>query len=115
MICHCRREAKGFYYQRRYDDPRVWCCSLGCLDNVYEVKGMIDPTASEIAAIEAASDPAGEYIESLGRTDMASWSRDEWLGFIECVVTGYTDAMQRIPAKDHANANGAITAADVPF
>lgn len=55
---------------------------------------MIDPTPHEIAAIEAASDPAGQYIESLGRSDMATWSRDEWLGFIEVVVTGYSDALR---------------------
>lgn len=59
---------------------------------------MIDLTEAEIAAIEAASEPAGAYIESLGRTDMATWTREEWMTFLECVVTGFTDEMQRLAA-----------------
>lgn len=96
MICHCRREAKGFYFQRHKEQPRRWCCSMACLDTAHRLNGMIDPTQHEIAAIEAASEPAGQYIESLGRTDMATWSRDEWLQFLECVVTGYVDELGKL-------------------
>jgi hypothetical protein len=105
-LCHCRREAGSFYYQRpvaRDKPPRrkVRCCSMRCLDAAYQNGGiMIDPTEHEIAAIEAASEPAGQYIESLGRSDMATWSRDEWLCFLECVVTGYTDELQRVSGSD---------------
>jgi hypothetical protein len=71
---------------------------MDCLDAVFKGTAMIDPTEHEIAAIEASSEPAGQYIESLGRTDMATWSRNEWLEFLECVVTGYTDELKRISA-----------------
>jgi hypothetical protein len=74
---------------------------------------MIDPTEHEIAAIEAASEPAGNYIEQwIGKTDMAAWTQDEWLGFLECVVTAYVDAMQRLATK---KPNRALTSDDVPF
>ena len=70
---------------------------------------MIDPNENEIAAIEAASTPAGEYIEAwIGKTDMALWTRDEWLGFLECVVTAYTDSMQKGNAAS-------LTSSDIPF
>ena len=62
---------------------------------------MIDPTTHEIAAIEAASAPAGEYIEQwIGKTDMAQWSQDEWLGFLEVVVTAYTNELGRLAAEE---------------
>jgi hypothetical protein len=54
---------------------------------------MIDPTAREIRAIELASDPAGEYIDSLGKTDMAAWDESEWYTFLEVVITGYQDGL----------------------
>lgn len=57
---------------------------------------MIDPTEHEVEAIMAASEPAGQYIEALGRTDMATWSSDEWLGFLEAVVTGYENRLAEL-------------------
>ena len=56
-------------------------------------QGMTDPTDNEIAAIQAASEPAGEYLESLGKTDLASMDEAEWLTLIEVIVTAYTDRM----------------------
>lgn len=58
--------------------------------------GMIDPTENEIAAIQAASQPAGEYLESLGRTDLAALEEAEWLTFLEVVVTAYLDKMRSL-------------------
>ena len=58
---------------------------------------MNNPTRHEIAAIEAASGPAGEFVEDhIGNTDIAQWSQDEWLSFLECVVTAYTDELRRL-------------------
>jgi len=67
-------------------------CSYACMA-VLGSASMIDPTEAEIAAMQAASAPAGEYIESLGKTDMAKFSEAEWMQFIEVIVTAYTDAM----------------------
>jgi hypothetical protein len=69
---------------------------MECVDIIIRRFPVIDPTEHEIAALLEASQPAGEYIEALGRTDMAAWSNDEWMGFIECVVTGYTDALRKL-------------------
>lgn len=54
---------------------------------------MIDPNEYEIAAMEAASNAAGEYIESLRQTDMAQWSGEQWKAFIGVVCGGYTDSL----------------------
>ena len=57
---------------------------------------MVDPTDDEIAALMAASDPAGEYLESIRKTDLAKMSQDEWFCFLEVVVTGYQSKLQSL-------------------
>ena len=52
---------------------------------------MIDPTPNEQAAMAAGGDAAGAYLESLGRSDLATLSQPEWRQLIEIVVTGYCD------------------------
>lgn len=44
------------------------------------------PEHYEMAAIQAASEPAGVYIETLGKTDMATWTEKEWHGFLEVII-----------------------------
>ena len=39
-------------------------------------------TVEERQAIEAASPAIGEYLESIGKTDLAQMSEEEWLGFL---------------------------------
>lgn len=68
-------------------------CSLTCLRIWGDIRTMTDPNAVELAAMAHASDKAGEYIEALGKTDMALWSQQEWASFIEAVCGGYVDAL----------------------
>lgn len=55
---------------------------------------MIDATDREIAALQAASPLAGEYLESIGKTDIGAMSLEEWMTFLEVVVTGFQDALR---------------------
>ena len=61
---------------------------------------MIDPTPNEQAALESASQMAGEYLESLGKTDFAQLEVSEWNSLIESVVTGYTDRLRELAEQD---------------
>ena len=54
---------------------------------------MIDANEHELAAMLNASDRAGEFIETVGATDMAAWSREQWGQFIEVICTGYVDKL----------------------
>ena len=54
---------------------------------------MIDPTPHEMAAMEKASDTAGEYIGAIGQSDMAAWTKPQWAGFIEAICGAYVDSM----------------------
>ena len=61
---------------------------------------MVDPTEHEVAATRAASPPAGEYIDSLGKTDLAAFTEEEWLTLIGVIVTGYVDALRDLVNDD---------------
>ncbi len=68
---------------------------------------MIDPTPREMEAMRAAGPLAGEYIESLGKTNLAQFSVNEFLMLIQVIVTGYLDAKAQLDADDAWD--------DVPF
>ncbi len=68
---------------------------------------MIDPTPREMEALRSAGPMAGEYIESLGKTDLAHYSVNEFLMLIQVIVTAYLDAKARMDADD--------TWDDIPF
>lgn len=78
---------------------------------------MTEITQTEIDAIIATSDKAGEHLDKLGKTDLATMSRDEWLGFIEVVVMSYADEMAKLH-KPYAVLRGKddpIEADEVPY
>lgn len=51
------------------------------------------PDHFEMAAIQAASESAGVYIETLGKTDMATWSEKEWHEFLEVIILAAREKM----------------------
>jgi hypothetical protein len=61
----------------------------------------------------ASGDAAGAYLESLGRSDLATLSQPEWRQLIEIVVTGYCDTLRELAGHDRDRL-GAMTAR-IPF
>ncbi len=57
---------------------------------------MIDPDKYEADAIAVAGERGGEYLDSLGKTDLATMSDDEWRSLIAVVVGGYVERMGEI-------------------
>ena len=104
----CRREARGFGWfdagfkvlDPRRDRTRRRLCSRTCQDICHRRRGMIDPTPNEQAAMAAGGDAAGEYLEGLGKSDLATLSQPEWRQLIEIVVTGYCDALRELAGHD---------------
>lgn len=74
---------------------------MRCLDIACERLGeMIDPTEHEIAALLSIAAPVGQYVESeIGWTDIEVWTHDQWLGFLECVVTLYSDKLRELASQ----------------
>jgi len=54
---------------------------------------MVDPNEHELAAMRRAGEAAGEFIDAVGRTDMARWTPAEWNSFVETICGAYVDAL----------------------
>ncbi len=52
---------------------------------------MIDPNQHETNALAAACETGGEYVESLAKTDLATFTAVEWSTLIDVVVTAFPD------------------------
>jgi hypothetical protein len=74
---------------------------------------MIDPTPNEQAAMVAGGQAGGEYLESLGKTDLVKLTAVEWGIFVEAVVTGYCDHLRELAAQDRKRLDGMVP--EVPF
>lgn len=66
---------------------------------------MIEPNECEKAAMRDAGMQAGQYIESLGRTDMVSWTEAEWDAMIGVVCSAYVESLLRQQAAALAAMN----------
>ena len=104
MLCAiCRREALGLGFEPRLiwiDAPGVNVCSMRCMDIAARLRGMIDPNEHETAALEAASQAGGAFVESLAKTDLVKWSPQEWSGLVDVIVTEYQDTLRPAYADD---------------
>jgi len=94
----CPREARGF----GYSPPLAWstgrsgkACSMKHLKILKELDGMIDPTKNEMEAIVHGGYMGGEYLDELGKTNLAALSKDEWERFLLCVVGGYIEKIAK--------------------
>ena len=67
---------------------------------------MIDPTPNEIAAMQAGGQLAGEYLESIGKSDLVTLTTEEWSTLIEVVVTGYCDTLRDLAGSDRDRLDG---------
>lgn len=104
MLCAiCRREARGFGFSprmARLQGLDLALCSMLCLNTAKRFKGMIDPNEHEAAALCHASKTAGQYVESLGSTDLAFWTEQEWATLVDLIVTAFQDHLRQA-YQDH--------------
>jgi Family of unknown function (DUF6511) len=114
VICFCNREARGFGWFEPQPIKRVQAkttkkaptakpkpdktfnaCSMTCMDIIAAKEGKMDnPTKHEIGAMYDAAEKGGEFLNNLGKTDLATMTQDEWMQFVESVCTGYVDAIR---------------------
>lgn len=59
---------------------------------------VMEPTEIEIQCVYAASPKAGEFLEKIGKTDMAAMTEDEWLEFLWIATTAFRDKMSELCA-----------------
>jgi hypothetical protein len=103
MCAICRRDARGYGFAPcliRIDAPSVKLCSRRCQNIAARLKGMIDPNQHETNALVAACQTGGEYVESLAKTDLATFTAVEWSTLIDVVVTAFQDSLRTAYADD---------------
>ena len=61
---------------------------------------MLNPNTHELAALQAAGQAGGAYVEALAKTDLATWSPEEWAHLVDVIVTGFQDALRTAYADD---------------
>ncbi len=101
----CRRRAYGYGVAPAQSKPVMWLCdspecwALG--QGVYTM-----PTAEldefEKAARDAAGERAGAYLDSIGKTDLAQLTGEEWRLFLHQVIVGFEDELRAIFRKSLA-------------
>ena len=67
---------------------------------------MIDPTPNERAAMAHGGAMGGEYLDSLGKTDLTQLSLEEWQTLIDVIVTGYCDHLRDLAGRDRGCLDG---------
>lgn len=54
----------------------------------------------EKQALEDGGNAGGEYLDEIGKTDLASLDEDEWGTFLGRVLVGYADSMREIVSRE---------------
>ena len=78
---------------------------------------MIDPSDAELEAMAHAGAMGGEYLDQLGRTDLAVLTLEEWHTFVAAVCGGYTEKLLEVAERHNRIAQRArakVTADDLP-
>jgi len=99
----CRRDSHGLGFSPDFigiDAPRVVLCSIRCQHIAARLKGMIDPNKHERAALAAASQSGGDFVESLSKTDLTTFTELEWSELIAVVVTAFQESLRTGYADD---------------
>ncbi len=101
----CLRLALAIGYAPKQGAPVAWLCE-DCIakpDLGRIVYHMTAKTLShhEAAALAEAGELAGDYLMSIGKTDLASLTTEEWLTFLKTVFEAYAQNM-RSRLLDHA-------------
>jgi hypothetical protein len=97
-VCHSRKTRGHGWFDPQFpvgdaqrDASRRWVCSLTCLSEVNAMTGPNNPWLEQ-PVLERLRRCAGEYIESVGKTDLMLWSPEEFRDLLEVVVKAYQDS-----------------------
>lgn len=85
----CQRESARYL---TYKKDRPVC--MTCAPFSYQGEMMIDVTDTEMEALTKGGEDAGEFLDGIGKTDLAALSAEEWSEFLCRVLGGYSAHMQ---------------------
>lgn len=101
FICKRRHSNLGVAPHERA--PIKWFCDAH-LGNVNLQKAYHMPKRQlddyEQQALEDGGNAGGEYLDSIGKTDLAELDEEEWRTFLGKVLQGYAEGMREIVARE---------------
>ena len=96
-ICGCcGRQATGFGYSPDHRKPVIWVCDdNSCLQLAKDSYAMKQDKFSRIESLAAGKggDEGGAFLDTIGKSDLATLSPDEWFEFCRRIVAGYRKAL----------------------
>ena len=109
ICCVCRSQSMPLGYRPSLPIgealPLIWVCADPiCQSLITKVYGMPSEklVAYEKKAALSAGDAAGQFLDEIGKTDLAAMSQDEWHEFLGHIVLGYQSELQRMIQEDEA-------------
>lgn len=99
VVCAiCQRAAHGTGYSPRFGAPIAWTCTdTTCISlgkTVFHMNSR-DLNAFEVLALHDAGAEAGQYLESIGKTDLADLEAEEWTAFLKTVLNEFGEGMRK--------------------
>jgi hypothetical protein len=96
----CRRRAAGFGYTQRPHAVSnvIWLCGSEYCHHAarrFYAMSAQEFDEYELGAMLEAGRSAGNYLDTIGRTDLACLSGEEWREFLARLFTGYEHALRR--------------------
>ena len=102
----CRRNATGFVYASGLGTkkPVAWVCDdAECLRLARDSYTALQRNFSrwESLAAQQGGKEAGEFLEKIGKTDLATLTIDEWCEFCRRLIAGYRSGL-KLAAREEA-------------
>lgn len=102
----CRRRSDNIGYSPHDRAPVKWLC-WECLDDTHNgIRSKLPMIYHmrldryEEQALEDGGNAGGQYLDEIGKTDLAALDEHEWGTFLGKVLVGYADSMREIVSKE---------------
>ncbi|SFM89416.1 hypothetical protein SAMN05192571_108114 [Pleomorphomonas diazotrophica] len=92
----CGRRADGIGHAPDGRMPAVWVCNDCGLDRARRVARMRDFDVVERKAFALAAQRAGQFLDTIGKTDLACLSTEEYEAFLTTFQTHFVEEIRRM-------------------
>ncbi|WP_370677079.1 DUF6511 domain-containing protein [Pleomorphomonas sp. PLEO] len=92
----CQRRADGIGFAPDGRMPAVWVCNDCGLGRARQAARMRDFDVVERRAFTWASRRAGAFLDTIGKTDLAVLTREEYEGFLTAFQTHFVEEIRRL-------------------
>lgn len=92
----CGRTATGFGYAPKSGQTILWVCDdPACLQLAKDSYTMKQDQFTRLESIAAGKggEEGGEFLDGIGKSDLATLTTDEWFEFCRRIVAGYRKGM----------------------